>query len=589
VLGGAALEALDAATGVDQLLLARVEGVALGAELDMQIVFGRPRVELVAARAVHVGKGVIGVDLCLHFSFQSRELVKPCRYAYVATRGQTRKHRSRHALRLAIGIVLGGGALIVALHDWLGIGSADLDGFIDGPLYDTVVLSAGFACLLRADDGPRERAAWLFIGAAVLAWGAGEIYWTAYIEGNPDAPYPSPADLGYLAFYPLAAAGLFQLVRSRAHELDWRLWMDGLIAALGTAALGAALIFEFVASRTSGTTVQVATTLAYPLGDIVLLSLVVGIAALTRWRPGRTWTLLLAGLVVMAVADVAFTLQSYEASLPGGDWVEPIYLLSALFIGAAAWQPSTATIRRDARFDGWRELMVPGFFAAVMIALFSMQYFSSASGLTTILWAATMIAVIVRLGLSVRENKRLLEQVKTDQLTGLGNQGRLQVDLEARCLRAEQEPLTLLMLDLNGFKRYNDTFGHPAGDEILTRMGAQLDMAVGAEGSAYRIGGDEFVVLTAGADGRHGPVAKRAAEALTASGKGYALNAAWGSVTIPDEADTPAAAMQLADVRMYAQKESRRLSHDDALEIEGAAVSVELRASRDSEALEQGQ
>jgi two-component system, cell cycle response regulator len=233
--------------------------------------------------------------------------------------------------------------------------------------------------------------------------------------------------------------------------------------------------------------------------------------------------------------------------------------------------------------------MVPALFAAVMIGLFAMQYFSRASGLTTVLWAATMIAVIARLGLSVRENKRLLEQVRTDHLTGLGNQGRMQVDLATRCLHAEQEPLTLLLLDLNGFKRYNDTFGHPAGDAMLRRLGRQLNQAVGADGSAYRIGGDEFAVLTAGADGRHGEVAKRAAEALTASGTGFELNAAWGTVTIPEEAENPAAAMQLADVRMYAQKESRRLAHDDAITIEGADVSVRLGAVRDSEALKHGQ
>jgi two-component system, cell cycle response regulator len=500
--------------------------------------------------------------------------------------GPTPATRLRHALRIVIGAVLFGGAALVALYDWLAIGDASLADVINGPLYDAVVISAGLACLLRAADAGHERGAWLFIAAAMLAWAAGEIYWTAAIEANPDAPYPSPADLGYLAFYPLAAAGLYLLVRARTRELDWRLWMDGLIAALGTAALGAALIFEFVADRTSGTTIQVATTLAYPLGDIVLVSLVVGVAALTRWRPGRTWALLLGGLVVMAVADVAFTLQSFEASLPGGDWVEPIYLISAAIIGAAAWQPGTDRIRRDARFDGWRELMVPAFFAAVMIALFAMQYFSSASGLTTVLWAATMIAVIVRLGLSVRENKRLLEQVRTDYLTGLGNQGRMQVDLAARCLRAKGEPLTLVLLDLNGFKRFNDTFGHPAGDAMLKQLGAQLRQTVGADGAAYRMGGDEFAVLIGGDDGRNGVIAKRAAEALTASGPGFELSAAWGTVVIPAEADTPTAAMQLADVRMYAQKESRRLAHEDAIAIEGDDVSVQLDPAGDSEAFE---
>ncbi len=495
------------------------------------------------------------------------------------------------ALRAAIALVLFGGTLLVMLGDWLGIGGGGFSDFLNGPLYDAVVVSGGLACLLKAAGAGRERAAWMAIAAAVLCWAASEIYWTAFLANDPSPPYPSPADLGYLTFYPLAAGGVYLLVRARAQELDWRLWMDGLIAALGTAALGAALVFEFVADRTSGTPLQIATTLAYPLGDILMLALVVGVVALTRWRPGRTWSLLLVGLAALVVADVAYTLQSTAASLPSGDWIEPIYLLAAACIGAEAWQPRADTIRSGARFDGWRELMVPAFFAAVMIALFTMQYFSHAGGLTTVLWAATMIAVIARLAISVRENKRLLEQVKTDKLTGLGNQGRLQMELPSHCLRAEQEPVTLLLLDLNGFKRYNDTFGHPAGDAMLARLGGQLKGAVGDDGQAYRTGGDEFAVVAPCAGTSREAISKRAAEALTASGRGFELSAAWGAVSIPDEATTPAEAMQLADVRMYAQKESRRLTYDrgDAIEIDGADVSVQLARARDGEALEQRQ
>ena len=463
-------------------------------------------------------------------------------------------------MRNVIGALLFGGAALVILHDWIGIGGSALDVAINGVAYDTVVVCAGLACLTRARRGGQERAAWIAIAAAVLAWGAGEIWWTLYIENNPNAPYPSPADLGYLAFYPLAVLGLYLLVKARARELDPRLWMDGLIAALGTGALGAALLVEFVADHTSGTTIEVATTLAYPFGDVVLVSLVVGVIALTRWRPGRTWTLLLAGLSVMAVADAAFTLQTYESTLPGGDWVEPIYLISAVLIGAEAWQPDADRIQPAARFDGWREMIVPGIVAVAMIALVGMQYFNHASALTTVLWSATMLAVIARLALSLRENKRLLEQVRTDQLTGLGSQGRLQVDLAARCARAAEDPFTVMLLDLNGFKRYNDTFGHPAGDAILARLGGQLQRTIATEGVGYRIGGDEFVVLIDGGRSGRDAVVKRAAEALTASGKGFELSASWGLVAIPAEANAPAAAMRLADVRMYAQKESRRLA-----------------------------
>jgi diguanylate cyclase (GGDEF)-like protein len=456
-------------------------------------------------------------------------------------------------------VVLFGGAAVAVLHDWAGIGGPGLTPTINGPIYDAVVLSAGVACLLRALSGGRERSAWLVIAASVFAWGAAEVYWTLYIEGNASAPYPSPADVGYLAFYPLAIAGLYLLVRAHATRLDPRLWMDGALAALGTAALGAALIFEFVAERTSGSTLEMATTLAYPLGDVVLLALAVGVVAVTRWRPGRTWALLLAGLATMAVADVAYTFQAYEAALPGGDWVEPIYLLSAVFIGAEAWQPEAATINPEGRFDGLREVIVPALVALTMVALVVMQYFAHASAVTTLLWSATMLAVVARLALSVRANKHLLEQVRTDSLTSLGSQVRLQMDLEARCRKAAEEPLTVMLLDLNGFKHYNDTFGHPAGDGMLARMGRRLGVAIAPAGVAYRLGGDEFVVLIDG-EADVGVVAKRAAEALSDRGSGYDLSAAWGLAAIPAEAETPSAAMQLADVRMYAQKESRRLT-----------------------------
>jgi two-component system, cell cycle response regulator len=469
-----------------------------------------------------------------------------------------RPKRGTQVLRRALTVLLLGGTAVVTAHYWLGVGDG-LDFAIGGPLYAAIVLGAGVACLIRASDYRRERAAWLLIGLAILFWGAAEIYWTAAIENNPSAPYPSPADVGYLVFYPLAYAGLIMLVRARAHEINWRLWMDGLIAALGTAALGAAFIFDFVADQTSGTTLETLTTLSYPLGDIGMLSLVVGVVALTGWRPGRTWSLLLAGLAALVAADIAYTLQATEGALPGGEWVNPIYLIAAVCLGAAVWQPKEAAEITSPGDDGRREILVPAIFAAVMIGLFAMQYNSATGGLSTILWAATMTAVIARLAMSDRENKNLLEQVQTDPLTGLGNRGRMQVDLERLCeIASEDSPAALLFLDLNGFKHFNDTLGHPAGDELLARLGRRLREAVAEDGTAYRIGGDEFCVLLSCAESRFDEATKHAAEALTESGRGYAIAASWGAATVPSDADTPSAVLQLADVRMYAQKESRR-------------------------------
>lgn len=492
---------------------------------------------------------------------------------------------SARSFRTAALVVLVGGALLIAAHDWAGIGGSGFGGFVNGPVYAAVVLAAGISCLLKARASRHERGAWLAITAAMFTSAVTDTYWAVAYADVANPPFPSLADIGYLAFYPLAAAGIFLLIRARARTLDWRLWMDGVIAGLGTAAVGAAVVYEFVADRATGTPLEVIVSLAYPTGDILMLALVVGIIALTRWRPGRSWALVLAGLGFLVVADITTTMQSIGTGQESAeDWVKPIYILGAVCIGIEAWQPPARSIPPDARFDGWRELIVPAFFALVMIVLFSLQHFSQASTLTTVLWSATMLAVVARLAISVRENKQLLEQVRTDRLTGLSNQGALQVDLEARARRGAEEPFSLLLLDLNGFKAFNDTFGHPAGDAMLTLLGRQFEGAVGADGGAYRVGGDEFAALLNCPPERVPSACKRAAEALTAAGDGYELGASWGTVAVPTEAATAAAAMKLADVRMYAQKQSRQVAVGPTLLAAGPAV---LRLARDGEAVEQ--
>jgi GGDEF domain-containing protein len=107
------------------------------------------------------------------------------------------------------------------------------------------------------------------------------------------------------------------------------------------------------------------------------------------------------------------------------------------------------------------------------------------------------------------ENRRLLAasqaEALTDPLTGLGNRRALMADLEARPEPAEGEQTLLALFDLDGFKHYNDTFGHPAGDAVLELLGGRLADAVTSCGSAYRMGGDEFcVVASVQEDARRG-------------------------------------------------------------------------------------
>lgn len=484
-----------------------------------------------------------------------------CRYDRVSTTCETSRALGGTVVRSLLALVLFGGTVLVMLHDWLGLGGSTLDHLAGGHIYDVVIITAGIACLFRALAVRRERWAWLLIGASILCWGCGEIYWTLFILDNPEPPYPSPADAFYLGFYPLAYAGLALLVQARADELDWRLWTDGLIAALGTAALGTVFVFDFVAERTTGTPLEAAISLAYPLGDIAMLAMIVGVIALSGWRPDRTWALLLLGLAAMGVADMAYSVQSTSGVVPAGNWIDPIYLLSASFLGAILWLPSAAAIERSEAVDDRGALMVPTLFATLMIGLAAMQYVGGTSGLSTTLWAATIAAIVIRLSVSVRENRVLLEQVRTDALTGLGNRGGMEVDLDSRLPQAtEESPVQLILFDLNGFKHYNDTFGHPAGDELLARLGVRLRETIGEDGAAYRVGGDEFCVLLTCERRRFDAVTRAAAAALTATGKGFDVTASWGVAQVPEEATNPSEALRLADVRMYAQKESRRVA-----------------------------
>jgi diguanylate cyclase (GGDEF)-like protein len=467
------------------------------------------------------------------------------------------------AVLLPLGLILFGGAGLVALHNWLGLGGAALDWVADGRLGAAVVAAAGVACLLRAVTVRRERGAWLLIGAGVFAWAGGEAYWAWFIVGDPEAPYPSPADALYLAYYPFVYAGLALLVRAKTRELNWRLWTDGAIAALGTAALGAVFVIDFVAEQAVGTTAEVAISLAYPLADIALLALIVGVVALSDWRPDRTWSLLLAGLSALVVADIAYSIQSSGGVVPLGNWIDPVYLLSACFVGAVAWLPGTAAIAPGAATGNRRVLMVPIVVAVPMIGLAAMQYVAGPSALSTLLWMVTIAAIVGRLAVSVHENGRLLEQVQTDTLTGLGSRGCLEADLPDLLARADEDrPVLVLLFDLNGFKHYNDTFGHPAGDELLRRFGERLRAGIGDDGSAYRIGGDELCVVLTCPPQRFDAATREAAKALCAVGPGFDVSASWGGAEAPREETEASAILQLADVRMYAQKESRRAAHD---------------------------
>ena len=160
-----------------------------------------------------------------------------------------------------------------------------------------------------------------------------------------------------------------------------------------------------------------------------------------------------------------------------------------------------------------------------------------------------------------RAEEKLEYEALHDALTGLGNRRAFFADFGQRVSAAtKEEPLLLLLLDLDGFKAYNDTFGHPAGDALLFRLGRSLAAAVEGSGTAYRFGGDEFCVVASHTASGQESVAATASKALSEHGEGFSITASYGSVLLPIEATSPEEAVRVADRRMYARKGLGRAS-----------------------------
>ncbi len=331
------------------------------------------------------------------------------------------------------------------------------------------------------------------------------------------------------------------------------------MAGLASAAVGAAILFEVVLKSTHGTTGVIVTNLAYPLGDIILLSAVVGIFALTGWRPGRTWGLIGAGLAATATADAVFLFQTASNSYSEGTVLDALWPAAMLLLSAAAWQPAR---RVPVTLEGRPLLGTPLACGLAGLGIFTYDHFHRLNLLAASLAGGAIIAVIVRTGLTFVEHSRVLRLMRdyavTDALTALGNRRRLSADLDSALAPGpDSEPRLLAIYDLDGFKLYNDRFGHPAGDVLLARLAANLVAAVGPAGSCYRLGGDEFCVLVDASAVEAGSVLEAASAALGDAGEGFTVTSSFGAVRLPEEAVDSSDALRLADQRLYAQKRER--------------------------------
>jgi len=452
---------------------------------------------------------------------------------------------------------------LFAVQVGTGVAGPQVTAVFDDYLYNALLLAGAGFCVWRAAVVREERLVWILMGATIVVWTAGDIAWTVAWAQDPNAPYPSLSDALWLAWYPVTLVVLYLLVRSRVASFRASLWLDGIIGALCTIALAFAFAYGPIADSATGSTAAVLTNLAYPLGDILILGVVVAIFGLTGWRPGRAWLVLGAGLALNALADVVYLVQTALGTYVQGTLVDAGWPASALLVGLAAWQPAKRGVAPD--IEGLRVVAVPFTCGLVGVTLLAYDHFDRVNKPALALTAVTLLLVLTRTALAFRDYQRMLgrsrQEALTDALTGLRNRRSLMLDLEEELpVATPAYPRALGLFDLNGFKEYNDAFGHIAGDGLLARLGLRLADAVRGHGRAYRLGGDEFcVLLEPGAAGVE-PVMAACLSALTERGEGFEVTASHGSVLSPEEVTDATEALQVADRRMYARKGGRRMS-----------------------------
>ena len=413
--------------------------------------------------------------------------------------GTTSPARAR-VIRALIAVLVTGVAACAALFA-CGAGASGAQGVV-GAL---VILGGTAGVILRACWVREERAAWAVVAAALVMLTLGNLYIAVVFAGQSVWPAPSPGDGLSLGGYAVAYAGLILLLRGRTRGVPASVWLDGLVGSLAIAGVVATFVFQPLADATHGGVAFTITNLAYPTADAAMMGLVVGSFALSGWRPGRAWGLLGAAYATAALGDSIYVTQTIGQTAPQpSGLVNLTWTLPFALAAIAAWQHRA---RRAARSDGWPVLVLPVVATAVALGAARLRQHRRHG----------------RVRAGARERGRRRRHRPHGPHAARGALARRQQparadrrpDRAARPARLPQRAraggvegarrtssdLTLMVIDLVGFKDLNDTLGHVAGDDVLARVAERLRRAIRADDFLGRLGSDEFGLVMPGIGG----------------------------------------------------------------------------------------
>jgi diguanylate cyclase (GGDEF)-like protein len=466
----------------------------------------------------------------------------------------------RTPLAVAAALMVAGAAIALAA------------GRMPGPLADVWTLVRVATQLIaiaivvrRVQTRDEQRAGWMLIAVAAAAWTGADVVSLAgdrELPGHIDMRVPF-----WLSSYLCLYAGLALLTRPLLLRAQAAVWLDGLSAALAVAAVLAVTlhgILGLVGARAGHRQSEVVINLIYPVADFVLVGMALAAYAVTGWRPPAAWRRLALGMLGFLAADVWYFAAwasdgySYGAGAP----VEAVWCGAFVWFALAAWRGDTTPAGARARL--WTSSGVPVTVLVVATAVLMSHAWDYGGDAAGFLAAGAVLAVAVRIVLTTRELSQLAlsrREALTDELTGLGNRRQLLRRTGAACA-ADEPRAALLLCDLDGFKEFNDTLGHEAGDELLREAAARIRRVIGDCGEVARLGGDEFAVLSLGA-GREqaldlaAAVRRELALPLPVAGIAVRVEASIGVALLPEHSRAAAGLLRRADVAMYAAKASR--------------------------------
>ncbi|MBB2946312.1 diguanylate cyclase (GGDEF)-like protein [Actinoplanes lutulentus] len=428
----------------------------------------------------------------------------------------------------------------------------------------------GFAAAMMIVIGvrlhaPRNKAPWYSFAAALTLWATGDLCY-AWQPSSPGWPLTQAADVPYLLSYPAFIFGAQSLLRTRSASRGRAETLDAAIVSTGFTLLTWAFVIRPIMDDSTLTTAQRLLELAYPAGDVLLFIMTVRLLTASEERT-TSHRLLIGAILAQSFYDLWYTATSnLDVNIDAVVDVAGIPTYTLWAAAALHRSMNVPAAPAQTRVEGHSPRRLVLLAVATLLAPAVLAAQGMSGGGVVVDWPAITISSVVLFLLVVWRMSGLVTQLQTqaaqlrtmahnDALTGIPNRRAWDLELSNRMASARRsgDSLTVALLDIDHFKRYNDAFGHPAGDQLLRDGAAAWRAHLGAGGLLARYGGEEFAVLFTGCHLDEAIAVLDRMRRATPSGQSFSAGlAVWGGQ------ESPEALISRADEALYGAKEAGR-------------------------------